>query len=219
MMTTMTSVDESVRDAVLRQLAWSPEVDASMIGVSVHDGIATLSGYVSTYTAKLAAERVIRNVYGVKGIANELEVRLAQDRIDPDIAYDAVEALKRQGNVPAGLGVTVRGGYITLTGTVEWMFQKAAAGRAVKHLRGVHGVFNHIEIEPKASPKDVQKKITEALHRHAALDARRIHVETEGSRVILSGNARSWTERDEVVRAAWAAPGVTTVDNQIAVIP
>jgi osmotically-inducible protein OsmY len=217
--TTITSADMSLRDAIMRQLEWEPGVDASMIGVTAQDGVATLSGYVETYAAKLAAERAARRVYGVKAIANELEVRLSHERIDPDIARDALDALKNHVDVPAGIGVTVREGHITLTGSVEWMFQKLAAERAVKYMRGVRGVFNQISITPRISPKDVQKRITEALHRHADLDARRIQVEAEGGRVVLTGNVRSWREKDDAVLAAWSAPGVTAVESRINVIP
>jgi osmotically-inducible protein OsmY len=115
--------------------------------------------------------------------------------------------------------VTVRDGFITLTGTVKWMYQRATAERAVKYLRGVRGVNNHITLKPTVSPKDVQKKIIEALHRHAARDARRIHVETEGPKVILTGTVGSWIDREEAQRAAWAALGVSTVDNQISIVP
>ena len=219
MSTTTTLVDERLKTAVECQLEWDPEVDASQIGVSAQDGIVTLSGFVATYAAKLAAERAARRVYGVKAIANELAVRLAAVRVDPDIARNALEALKSRCDVPPGIGVTVRDGHITLTGTVEWAFQRTAAERAVKYLRGVRGVMNHVTLKPAVSPLDVQKRITEALHRSADVDARRIHIEAEGAKVILSGNVHSWTEKNEAMRAAWGAPGVALVDNRINVVP
>lgn len=219
MSTTLTMVDERLKMTVMNQLAWDPEVDASLIGVSAKDGVVTLSGFVDTYAGKLAAERATRRVYGVKAITNQLVVRVSRDRIDPEIAGDALETLKNRIDVPLGIGVTVRDGHITLTGEVEWMFQKMAAERAVKYLRGVRGVHNAITIKPVVSPKDIQRRITEALHRDADLDARRIHVEAEGPKVVLTGTVRSWTEKDEALRAAWRAPGVVLVDNRINVVP
>ncbi len=129
---TLTSADQSLRDAVMRQLEWEPDLDASLVGVSTQDGIATFSGYVDTYAAKLAAERAARKVFGVKAIANELEVRLAQERIDPDIAREALQVLKNHIVVPPGIAVVVRDGFVSLTGTVEWMYQKLAAEKPIK---------------------------------------------------------------------------------------
>lgn len=219
MSTTLTILDQRLRDAVMHQLDSDPQVDASLVGVSAQEGVVTLSGYVNSYAEKLAAERSCRRVLGVRALANELEVRLAVERIDPEIARQALEALKNRIDVPRGIAVTVRNGHLTLSGVVEWMYQKAAAERAVKYLRGVKGVFNQITLSPSAVPKDVQKRIIDALHRHADIDARRIHVEAEGSRVTLSGTVRSWMEKDEAQRAAWRVPGVAVVDNRICVVP
>jgi osmotically-inducible protein OsmY len=219
MTTTLSGPEQWLRDSVVRQLDADPTFDASLVGVTNSDGVVTLSGYVDTYFARLAAERAARQVYGVKAVANELEVKLAQDRIDPDIAKDALQALENRVDAPRGITLTVRDGYVSLSGTVEWKYQKEAAARAVRYVRGVRGVFNNIELKPQVAPSDVQQRITEALHRHAAIDARRIHVGASGSTVTLDGSVRSWVESDEAERAAWTVPGVATVINRIGIVP
>ena len=216
---TLTTQEQRLRDNILHQLEWDPQVDASGVGVTVKDGIATLSGYVDTYAAKLGCERCARKVYGVQGVANELQVALAEERTDPDLAHDAVIALKNRVDVPPGLEVTVRNGMITLGGMVPWMYQKQSAERAVQYLKGVRGVINNIKIKPTVTPHDVQHRIVEALHHYADVDARRIHVDADGRTVTLTGNVRSWSERKEAERAAWTAPGVAEVRNFIGIIP
>jgi osmotically-inducible protein OsmY len=214
-----TVVDDTLRDAVQSQLEWANDVDASMIGVTAHDGVITLTGYVRTYAEKLHAERCARRVYGVKAVANDVLVKLSVDRIDPDIARDAVEALRGREGVPPGIEVTVRYGHISLTGMVEWPHQRVAAERAVRYLRGVKGVANHLVIKPLVAPKDAEKRIVTALHREADVEARRVHVVAIGAKVTLTGGVRSWTERQEAERAAWNTAGVSSVENLIAIVP
>jgi osmotically-inducible protein OsmY len=215
---TVTSEDQWLRELIVHQMACDPTFDASLVGVSARYGIVTLSGYVDTYAAKLAAERAARRVCGVRAVANDLEVKLALGRIDPDIAKEAIEALTNRIDLPLGITVTVRNGIITLGGIVESMHQRMAAENAVSFLCGVKGVFNHIMLRPAVEPKDVQRRIMHALHGHPGFDRHRIHVETTGGTVFLSGNVQSWAEKDEAQRAAWLVPGVTTVDNRITVV-
>jgi osmotically-inducible protein OsmY len=219
--TAQARTDNSIREDVLRELNWDPTItSASDIAVAAKDGVVTLSGFVPTYWDKDAAEKAAKRVYGVKGVANDIAVKPLWQRIDPEIARDAVHELESHISIPADrIKVTVKDGWVTLEGTVDWEFQKILAKSAVKKLKGVSGVTNKIQVTPKASAAEVKSKIEEALRRSAELDARRITVKIEGSTVKLYGSVSSWAERDEAERAAWSAPGATMVENHILVNP
>jgi osmotically-inducible protein OsmY len=219
--TTQTRSDTTIRDDVLSELEWDPKISsASDIAVAVKDGIVTLSGFVPSFWEKDAAEKAVKRVYGVRGIANDIKVKPFWQRTDPEIARDAVHELESHVSIPTGnIRVTVKNGWITLEGTVDWEYQKNVAKSAVKRLKGVTGVTNKIEVRPKVTPQEVKSKIEEALRRSAELDARRITVEVEGSTVKLYGSVSSWAERDEAEQAAWSAPGTTMVENHILVNP
>jgi osmotically-inducible protein OsmY len=214
--------DKQLQDNVQAALDWDPSIDIADIGVTVDNGVVTLRGDVKTYTEKAAAERVALRVYGAKAVANDLNVRLrgGLDRTDSDIALAAVNALKWNTQVPADkVSVTVSKGWVTLKGELDWNYQRESAARVVRDLLGVVGVSNGITVRPHVSVTDVEAKIEAALKRSAELDARRIHVGATDGKVILTGNVRSFAERDEAERAAWAAPGVREVDDRISVVP
>ncbi len=214
--------DLDMQHNVQYELEWEPSVNAAHIGVAASDGVVTLSGHVATFGEKLAAERAAQNVHGVRAVANEIEVRLAgsHERTDEEIAINCVNALMQRSSVPQGrIKPTVEHGRITLHGEVEWHYQKLAAAKAVRYLPGVVGVLNAIAVKPYASPNDIKGKIEQAFTRSARLDARRVAVRVAGGEVSLSGTVRSWVEKDEAVRTAWAAPGVEHVEDQILVLP
>jgi len=214
---TITATDVRLRNAVVRQLDWDPEVDASAIGVAARDGVVTLTGFIDSYAGKLAAERVLKRVRGVRAVANDIKVRLLVERTDADIARDALLALRVVPALADTVVVTVHNGRVTLTGTVEWLFQRQHAEAIVEHVRGVVGVFNHMTVRPRSGERDIQRRIVGALHHNADIDARGVHVALDDDVVTLTGTVETWTQREAAERAAGGAPGITRVDNRLVV--
>ena len=216
---TLTDKDLRVREAVIEQLDWDPAVDASGIGVSARAGAVTLTGTINSYAGKLAAERAAKRVFGVRAVANDIEVKLIAGRNDADVAADAATMLGIHDEVPDTVQAAVHHGHITLTGTVESHFMRVQAEKAVRYIRGVRHVVNRITVVPKATGRDLRKHIAKALHRNAALDAARIEVSESHGVVTVKGAATTWLQRQAAERAAYDVPGITMVDNQIMVDP
>ncbi|MEA2663002.1 MAG: hypothetical protein QOH08_2574 [Chloroflexota bacterium] len=220
---TMERTDQDIQKAVLEELKWDPRVKPNEIGVSVRDGVVTLTGFVDSYLKKWAAEEAAHRIKGVRAVANDVEVRLpgTAERTDADIASAVSRAIEWDTFVPVDkIDVTVTKGWVTLDGELEFQFQKEDAERAARRVTGVRGVTNLIRVKPsQPSPADLKKKIEDALVRDAETDAERITVEVRGSTVVLKGTVRSYAEKQEAARVAWSAPGVTSVENQIAVVP
>ncbi len=212
--------DLELREDVLEELMVDPSIDAAQIAVTVKDGIVTLGGDVTSYVQMWAAERAVKRVAGVKGYAEEIQVKLPgfAARTDADIAKAAVNALDWNVSVPQDrVKVKVHDGGVTLEGAVDWHYQSQAAYEAVRHLTGVRWVTNQIVVKPPVSASEVKSKIESALARNALLNANGISVSVTNDEVTLKGRVRSWTEREEAERTAWSVPGVALVDDRLAV--
>ena len=217
---TLARNDNDLRKDILFELEWDPKITSKDIALGVKEGVVTLSGFVPSFYEKLEAENAVKRIYGVRAVANDLEVQLKFKRTDPEIARDAVQALESHVSISADkIKLTVEKGWVTLEGTVDWKYQKNVADSVVRNLKGVVGIINKIDIKPRVSVSDVKTKIEDALRRSAELDARRITIEVDGSTVKLHGRVSSWGERDDAERAAWSAPGTAQVENEIDVTP
>jgi osmotically-inducible protein OsmY len=215
----LTERDLRTRKFVTQQLEWDPAVDASAIGVAARDGAVTLTGYVNSYAEKLAAERAAKRVHGVRAVANDVEVRLTVGRTDADIAADVAIGLRIHSSIPQSVQAAVHHGHVTLTGTVAWLYQKTLAEKTAGRIGGVRHVVNRISVLPQAGERDVKKRIMQALHRLADVDARQVSVTAADGVAHLSGTVHTWAERDAAANAAAAAAGIVMVDNQLVVEP
>lgn len=217
----MSKTDSELQQDVEQELRWDPTVNAEEVGVSVDNGAVTLFGAVNTNAQKWAAEDATKRVRGVRAVAQELTVKLLteHERSDSEIAAAVHAALKWDVCVPQAISATVHYGSVTLTGAATWNYERNAAERAVRHLKGVVAVHNSITLAPVTSPAQVKEQVWAALHRHALADANSIFVDTVGTEVVLSGQASSWQSIVDAENAAWAAPGVTQVVDRVKLTP
>ena len=213
--------DSKIKEHVLDELMWQPDIDETQIGVIVEDGVVTLTGVVNTYAKKIAAEKAIKNVKGVKAVADDIEVKYGTEykKTDKEIAKAAVNALKWNASVPDDkVKIEVSDGWVYLSGELKWFYQKEAAKRSIENLLGVKKVVNNIILQQAVEPTEIRTKITKAFERLADIDANNIKVEVEGHTVRLRGKVHSYVEKDEAKKTAYAAPGVYEVENDIEVV-
>ncbi|MDB5962794.1 MAG: Ornithine aminotransferase [Massilia sp.] len=214
--------DDEIKRDVEAELRWDPDIDAKDIAVSAKGGVVTLTGFIPSYLQKFEAEHDVKRVQGVVGVANDLEVRLPgiDQRPDPDIARDAVEAMKMQMPYShQNFKVIVRDGWITLEGETEWNYQKEKAEMSVRGVKGAKGVINSITVKPKVAAQEIKRQIEAAFLRSAEVDAKKIQVDATDGEVVLKGTVHSWFEREQAERAAWQAPGVKRVEDRLVIQP
>lgn len=210
--------DAQIQLDVIDQLKWEPALNAAEIGVSVKNGVVTLSGIVDSYFKKIIAEQATNKVSGVKAVAEDIQVGLspAFHRTDAEIAEYVLNALRWNTEIPdERIKVKVEDGVVTLDGNVDWQYQRSMAKSALENIAGVKKIHNFISVIPLTTPVGVKKKILAAFHRSASLDAESINVQVIGNKVVLTGKVRSFAERSDAAAAAWAAPGIVQVDNQL----
>jgi osmotically-inducible protein OsmY len=210
--------DMEIQKDVMDELKWEPFLKATEIGVAVKNGIVTLSGTVDTYSKKGAAEKAAYRVSGVKAVAEDIDVKLSASgkKNDTELAETVLNALKWHSAVQEDkIKVKVEDGWVTLDGQVEWEFQRNSAATMVEDLLGVVGISNNIKVMPNLSVGEIKRKISDAFHRSATVDSEKIHIEVDGSKVVLSGKVHSYAEKRDAERAAWLAPGVNWVENKL----
>lgn len=213
--------DRTLKLAVEDELTWEPSIDAEHIGVTAEDGVVTLTGHVGSYTEKIIAERAAKRVKGVRAIAQEIEIRLPNDKktSDDQIAKRALDIIAWDSTIPKDrVQVKVQGGFVTLTGQVDWHYQRTDAEYAVRKLEGIKGLSNEIRVKPSVQASDVKQRIESALKRNAEWEAGSIKVSVLDGRVTLDGKVKALYERDLAERTAWSAPGVISVEDHISIV-
>ncbi|MBC3345207.1 MULTISPECIES: BON domain-containing protein [Pseudomonas] len=213
--------DLTLRKTILEELEFQPDLNAAHIGVAVDNGVVTLSGHVSSYAEKISAERAVKNIEGVRAVAEEIQVRLNKNAgtADDTIANRALNIINWSSDVPEGdIKVVVQNGWVSLEGEVDWQYQKEAVERAVFKLSGVMGVNNRLTLRPRVDADNIQHRIEEALKRNAEVDAKAIHVKVDGDVVRLDGKVHLWRQRKIAERAAWSVPGVREVNDHLLLV-